>query len=173
MTATAGLSDSDARPVCRRDECQLSDDRLSPAQKLGFVHEVLRRDMAEVRMFLDHLEKYSASLGDAERQALPVSAALAEIAHDQSARSRYLEFMRDADDPAVRARMLAFAHGLGWLSAAEQRAEISKMFGERPRATPGSAEVDLACTLNKTRDFKTSRIDCNHRLWLPGRSPTR
>jgi hypothetical protein len=150
MTVTAGLSDSDARAGFRRDVCQLSDDRLSPAQKLGFVHEVLRREMAEVRMFLDHLEKYSASLGDAERQALPVSAALAEIAHDRSARSRYLEFMRDADDPAVRARMLELARGLGWLSAAEQRAEIMQMFGERlARNTVGSAEVDLACTLNK------------------------
>jgi hypothetical protein len=156
MTVTSGLNDSDARAGFRRDVCQLSDDRLSPAQKLGFVHEVLGRDMAEVRMFLDHLEKYSGSLGDAERQALPVSAALNAIAQDERARGRYLEFARDADDPAVRARMLELARGLGWLSPAEQRAEIMQMFGERlARNAVGSAEVDLACNLNKDQGLQT------------------
>jgi hypothetical protein len=149
------LNDSDARAGFRRDVCQLSDDRLSPAQKLGFVHEVLGRDMAEVRMFLDHLEKYSGSLGDAEREALPVSAALDAIAQDHPARGRYLEFARDADDPAVRARMLELARGLGWLSAEEQRAEIMQMFGERlARNAVGPAEVDLACTLNKDQGLQ-------------------
>jgi hypothetical protein len=131
MTATAGMTDADPRAGFRGDACHFSDDRLSSAQKLGFVHELLGRDMAEVRMFLDQLEKYSASLDDAERQAPPVAAALAEIAADQSARERYLEFARDADEPAVRARMLALARGLGWLTPAEQRAELMRMFGER------------------------------------------
>ena len=155
MTVTSGLNDSDAHAGFRRDVCQLSDDRLSPAQKVGFVHEVLGREMAEVRMFLDHLEKYSGSLGDAERQTLPVSAALEAIARDQPARGRYLEFARDADEPAVRARMLELARGLGWLSPAEQRAEIMQMFGERlARNAVGSAEVDLACALNKDQGLQ-------------------
>ena len=93
MTVTAGMTDSDPRAGFRRDTCHFSDDRLSAAQKLGFVHEVLGREMAEVRMFLDHLEKYSASLGGAERQAPPVSAALDEIAHD-AARARALSRIR-------------------------------------------------------------------------------
>jgi hypothetical protein len=106
-------------------------------------------------MVLDQLEKYSASLDDAERQAPPVAAALAEIAADQSARERYLEFARDADEPAVRARMLALARGLGWLTPAEQRAELMRMFGERlARSAVGSAEVDLACSLNKGRELQ-------------------
>ncbi len=155
MTVTAGMTDSDPRAGFRRDACHFSDDRLSTAQKLGFVHEVLGREMAEVRMFLDPLEKYSASLGETERQAPPVSAALAEIARDDSARARYLEFARDADEPAVRARMLELARSLGWLSPAEQRAEIMRMFGEQlARNAVGSAEVDLACSLNRNGDLQ-------------------
>ena len=155
MTATAGMGDADPRAGFRRDACHFSDDRLSPAQKLRFVHELLGREMAEVRMFLDHLEKYSASLGGVERQAPPVSAALAEIARDTSARGRYLEFARDADEPAVRARMLELARGLGWLSPGEQRAELMRMFGELlARNAVGSAEVDLACSLNKDRELQ-------------------
>jgi hypothetical protein len=163
MTVTAGMTDSDPRAGFRRDACHFSDDRLSTAQKLGFVHEVLGREMAEVRMFLDPLEKYSASLGETERQAPPVSAALAEIARDDSARARYLEFARDADEPAVRARMLELARSLGWLSPAEQRAEIMRMFGEQlARNAVGSAEVDLACSLNRNGDLQREL----HRLQL-------
>jgi hypothetical protein len=155
MTVTAGMTDADPRAGFRRDVCHFSDDRLSPAQKVGFVHELLGREMAEVRMFLDHIEKYSASLGDAERHAAPASAALGEIAHDKPARRRYLEFARDADEPAVRARMLELAGGLGWLSPAEQRTEIIRMFGEQlARNTVGSAEVDLACSLNRNRELQ-------------------
>ena len=68
MTATAGMTDADPRAGFRRDVCQFSDDRLHAAQKVAFMHEVLGRDMAEVRMFLDHLERYSATLAaDAAR----------------------------------------------------------------------------------------------------------
>ena len=62
MTVAAGSSDADAQAGYRRDVCHFADDRLSPEQKLGFVHELLGRDMAEVRMFLEHLEKYSSTL---------------------------------------------------------------------------------------------------------------
>jgi hypothetical protein len=124
-------------------------------QKLDFVHELLDREMAEVRMFLDHLERYSASLGLAARQAPPIAAALAEIARDKSARARYLEFARDADEPAVRARMLELARGLGWLTPAEQRVELMRMFDELlARNAVGSADVDLACSLNKDRELQ-------------------
>ena len=155
MTATAGMTDADPRAGFRGDACHFSDDRLSAAQKLAFVHELLRRDMAEVRMFLDQLERYSASLDQTERQTPPVAAALAEIAGDKAARERYLEFARDADEPAVRARMIELARGLGWLTPAEQRAELMQMFGERlARNAVGSAEVDLACSLNKDRGLQ-------------------
>src|ERR1700687_569939 len=150
MARATGLSDSDPKAAFRRDVCHFSDDRLSAAQKLGFVHELMGREMAEVRMFLDHIEKYSASLSEAERRAPAVSGALDEIARDEVARTRYLEFARDADLPAVRARMVELARSLGWLSAADQRAELMHMIGDRLAGSAvSSAEVDLVCTLNK------------------------
>src|SRR5512141_331595 len=56
MTAVSGLNDGDPDAAFRRDVCRLADARLSAADKLGFVHEVLRRDPAEVRMLFDHVE---------------------------------------------------------------------------------------------------------------------
>jgi hypothetical protein len=154
MTRATGLSDSDPDAGFRRDVCHFSDDRLSVTQKLGFVHELMGRDMAEVRMFLDHIEKYSASLSETERHAPVVSSALDEIARDEAARTRYLEFARDADLPAVRARMVELARSLGWLSAADQRAELARMIGDRLAAdTVGSADVDLVCALNKDHEL--------------------
>ncbi len=154
MTAATGLTGSDPDADFRRDVCRFSDDRLSSAAKVGFVHELLDRDVAEVRMFLDHIEKYSASLTEAERRAPQVSRALDEIAHDAAARGRYLEFARDADEPAVRARMMELARSLGWLSPAQQRTELIQMIGDR-LADPsvGSADVDLVCALNKDREL--------------------
>jgi hypothetical protein len=150
MARATGLSDSDPKAGFRRDVCHFSDDRLSAAQKLGFVHELMGREMAEVRMFLDHIEKYSASLSETERRAPAVSGALDEIARDEVARTRYLEFARDADLPAVRARMVELARSLGWLSAADQRAELMRMIGDRlAGSSVSSAEVDLVCALNK------------------------
>jgi hypothetical protein len=150
MARATGLSDSDPNASFRRDVCHFSDDRLSAAQKLGFVHELMGREMAEVRMFLDHIEKYSASLSEAERRAPAVSGALDEIARDEVARTRYLEFARDADLPAVRARMVELARSLGWLSAADQRVELMRMIGDRlAGSSVSSAEVDLVCALNK------------------------
>ncbi len=150
LAVSNGLSDSDPHMAHRRDVCQFSDDRLSSAQKVHFIHKLLGREMAEVRMFLDRIEKYAASLSEAERQLPAVSRALDGIARDDTARARYLDFARDADDPAVRARMIGLAHRLGWLSPAEKRAELMRMIGDqlaRNAVTP--AEVDLVCSLNK------------------------
>ena len=56
MTVASGMSDSDPQAAYRREICQFVDDRLSPADKLEFIHGLLHRDMAEVRMFLDRIE---------------------------------------------------------------------------------------------------------------------
>jgi hypothetical protein len=127
---------------------------LSAAQKIGFVHRLLGREMAEVRMFLDHIEKYAASLSEAERQTPAVARVLDEIARDDAARARYLDFARDADQPAVRARMLELAARLGWLSPAEKRAELMRMIGEQlARNAVSPADVDLVCALNKDHEL--------------------
>jgi hypothetical protein len=150
MTVATGLTHADPGSAVRRDVCHFSDDRLLTAQKIDFVHQLLDRDMAEVRMLLDRIEKTVASVSEAERQAPAVVHALDGIASDTAARARYLEFARDADQPAIRARMIELAGALGWLSPSEQRAELMRMIGDQlARDAIGPADVDLVCSLAK------------------------
>jgi hypothetical protein len=149
MTTATGLGASEPQARFRSDVCRLADDRSAAAQKLDFVHRFLQRDMAEVRMFLDHLETYVAALNETERQTPSVAKVLAEIARDEPARAKYLAFARDADSPSVQARMLSLARQLGWLSAAEERAEQRRMIEELvAKDAVGAAEVSLVCALN-------------------------
>ena len=112
MIAVSGLSESEPRAAYRREVCQFIDDRLSPAEKLGFIHGLLHRDMAEVRMFLERIEGLFASLTESERQAPAFTAALDEITRDHVARDRYLALCRGRrstpdsrpDDRSSRAR---------------------------------------------------------------------
>jgi len=147
MTVASGLTDFDPHAGFRTDVCHFSDDRLSDAKKLAFVHDLLRRDTAEVRMFLDHLERYAGSLSVEARHTPETAAAIDAIAHDESARGRYLEFVRDADQPAVQARMIDLAESLGWLTPRQAHAEFLTMIADRmTRNAIGSAEVDLVCS---------------------------
>jgi hypothetical protein len=158
MIAVNGLSEADPRAVHRQEACQFVDDRLSSAQKLGFIHGLLRRDMAEVRMFLERIEGLFASLSESERQTPSFSQALADVAHDDAARDRFMRFAEDADTPQVRARMIQLAGALGWLSPAEQRAELVRMIGNLlARKSIGSAEVDLICSLNQEGELDQER----------------
>ncbi|WP_298825701.1 hypothetical protein [uncultured Piscinibacter sp.] len=153
MIAVSGLTGSDPHASFRSDMCGFVDDRPSDAQKLAFMHEVLQRDVAEVRMFLDHLERYTASLDPARRRQPEVAQALAAIEHDRSSRDRYLEFARDADEASVQARMLALARNLGWLSPAQEQAEFVRMVADRmARGSLGKHEVDLVCSSHRERE---------------------
>jgi hypothetical protein len=150
LTVARGLSDSDALANFRHDICQFADDELLPAQKIRFVHRLMSRDMAEVRLYLDRIEKYVASVSDAERETPDVSQALDEIAADKDARSRYLDFARDADQPVVRTRMIKLASRLGWLSPDDERAEFVRLINETlERDAVSPADVDLVCVLNE------------------------
>jgi hypothetical protein len=163
MVAVSGLSDSDPRVGYRREVCKFIDDRPSPAEKLGFIHSLLRRDMAEVRMFLERIEGLFASLTESERQAPAFSEALGEITRDHLARDRFLRFAEDADRPQIRARMIELAGTLGWLSPADQRAELVRMIGDLLAGRSiGVADVDLFCSLNKDHELDQER----HRLSL-------
>jgi hypothetical protein len=154
MVVTTGLTERDPQAEYRRDMCQFADDRRSAAQKLDFIHQILGREMAEVRMFLDSIEEYMASLKEADRQLPAVAGALDAIARDLAARSRYLDFARDADQPAIRVRMLKLARSLGWLSPAELRAELMQMIGQQlARSVISAADVDLVCALNGDRQL--------------------
>jgi len=152
MVAAAGMTDADARAGFRRDVCHFYDDRLTAAQKVGFMHELLDREAAEARMFLDHIERYAASLAHSEPP--DVADALADIAQDAAARARFLDLARDADEPAVRVRMTRLARRLGWLTAAEERHELVRLVEDRlAAANLGENDVDLACTLNQGGTF--------------------
>jgi hypothetical protein len=163
MIAVGGLSDSDPRAVHRREVCQFIDDRLSPAEKLDFIHGLLRRDMSEVRMFLERIEGLFASLSEAGRRDPAFVAVLAEVAQDTFVRDRFLRFAEDADLPRVRARMIQLAERLGWLSPSDMRAELMRMIDGLVRHDAiGAAEVDLICELNRDRALDQER----HRLSL-------
>jgi hypothetical protein len=170
MTVVAGAADADVNAGFRRDVCTFANQGLTVAQKLRFVHQLLQRDVAEVRMFLDHVERYVGSLGAAERATPEAAAALEEIARDRAARDRYLEFARDADESRVRARMLDVARRLGWLTADEHRVELVRMLGEwLARDVVTAADVDLACTLNKDRELAQEL----HRFRVPAAQAAR
>jgi len=154
MTLADGVSDGDPQAPHRRDVCQFADERLTTAQKVGFVHSMLARQTVEARMFLDRLETQSASLTPAARQAPDVAAALDAIAGDEAAKSRYLDLARDADQLSTSVRMLEVARALGWLSTAETHDEMIGMIGQRvTRNDVGVGEVELVCRLNKGHDL--------------------
>jgi hypothetical protein len=150
MSSAAGMIAGDARSDYRRDVCQFFDEQRSPAQRLSFIHSLLRREMAEVRMFFERIETFDASLTDAERTAPAFVAALQEITADERARDRYLHYARDVDRPEVRARMIQWAGKLGWLSPLEQTSELAQLASDR-LADPAiaSSDVDLICSLDR------------------------
>lgn len=153
MVAVAGLADNDPNADFRQDMCRLADEQPTTAQKVAFLHEVLQRDMTQVRMLLDHLERYAVSLGPAQRAQPGVPAALAAIGADRAARARYLDFARDADEAPVQTRMLALARMLGWLTPAEEQAEVLDMIAGRMReGRLGLHEVDLVCAMPAMND---------------------
>jgi hypothetical protein len=150
MTTATGLRDGEPQAGYRSDVCQFADDRLSPAQKLEFVHGLFARGMADTRMFLDRIETLSVAVTAAAGRDAALAQALSAIAHDAPARERFLAFARDADDAAVRARMIRVAGRLGWLSDAQQQAEWLRLLRHlAASSTAGPAEVDLVCRANQ------------------------
>jgi len=164
MTVVGGMSATDPQAAYREEACRFVDERLSPAQKLDFIHQVLRRGTAESRMFLDRIEGFLSSLDEAQRQEQAVAEALGAIARDGAARDRYLTYARDVDQAPIRARMTAVARDLGWLSPADYRIEIVRMIEDLlARPTMTAAEVDLVCALNDDRslDPALGRLDAS------------
>jgi hypothetical protein len=102
--------------------------------------------VTEVRMLLEHLERYTASIGPVQRVSAKTAAEFDKIAADQATRDRYLTFARDADQPSVRTRMMALARNIGWLTPAQEQAEFIRTIGDEiARDRVGRDEVDLAC----------------------------
>ena len=158
MIAASGLTNADPHATFRNDMCALADDQPTPVQKIAFMHDVLRRDVTEVRMFLDHLERYATSIGASQRLRTDVAAALGAIGSDRRTRERYLEFARDADEAVVQARMMALARNLGWLTPAQEQAEFVRMVTDRmARGSLGKTEVDLVCSTHQEREPDLAR----------------
>ncbi|MFO1397725.1 MAG: hypothetical protein U1F48_11740 [Burkholderiales bacterium] len=160
FTVTRGISDAEPAAEVRRDVCQFVDGRMSQAQRTTFVHELLRRPMPEVRMFLDRLEQYAAARhpdaksrsGDAADPAL--ADAETALARDDATRERFMAFARDTDDVATRARMIGLAGEFHWLTRDERRTELARMAGEILASNrAGAADVDVVCGLNRDGDL--------------------
>jgi hypothetical protein len=158
MISVSGLKDSDPRAKHRRDVCQFIDDRLTPADKLVFIHGLLRRDMAEVRIFLERIEALFAGLTPADQTDSRFLEAHAAIAHDAVARDAFMRFAADTDLPPIRARMIVLAAKLGWLSEGEMHAELIRMIGDLiARDAVGPSEVDMICGLNRDHSLDGER----------------
>ena len=150
MAVTQGITDRDRFIAARRDMCQFVDDRLGDATRLSFVHQVLQRDVAETRFYLNRMQQLMSSLDENRRRAPVVAQVLEEIARDHDARTRVLDFARHSGQSSVRVRLFELARSFGWLTADGQRQEMLLMLGElQTQDAIGIADVDLACTLNQ------------------------
>ncbi|HLX29114.1 MAG TPA: hypothetical protein VKV24_11595 [Casimicrobiaceae bacterium] len=158
LTVTRGSTDADRDAGFRRDTCQFLDDRVSPVARAQFVHALLHRDMAEVRLFLDRLERYAKGANERGPASPELSAAFDATAHDTDARDRYLRFMRALDDPSLAVRMIDLAHDLRWLSDDERRAELGSLIAQRyDRSMLTAADVDFACRLDAAHALDGTR----------------
>ena len=154
MVAARGITAGDPLGPLRQDVCHFADDRMPAADKLASVHGILQRPTAESRLLLDRIERLTDTPGVRDRAQPGVAQSLERIARDGGSRERYLAFARDADEPVTRARMIDVAHDLGWLSGSQRREEIARMFGDvLARKEVTAPDVDLVCTLNKSREF--------------------
>ena len=154
MSVAGGLRTSDPKSRYRDEVCQFYDDRLSAAETLEFIHRILVRDPAEVRMFLERIENFVVSLTESQRGSPSFVRTLDQIANDHVARDRYLAFARDSDEPAVRARMIKLGRSLTWLSAEDERVALVELVNDLlARSSIAPADVDLICSLNQRHEL--------------------
>ena len=150
LTAIRGARDSDPGAAERREICEFFDDRESPAAKLRFLHDMLRRDPSKARTYLARMENLFAALPAGAVEAPGFQSVLAEFAADESTRDRYLQLARSAPSWGVRARMVTLAAKLAWLKPPEERAELLALVNDMLASRKmGFAEVDLACNVAK------------------------
>ncbi|MGE5615676.1 MAG: hypothetical protein ACM3X5_02050 [Bacillota bacterium] len=159
MVVTSGLAPSDANADYRAEACHYYDDRITTAGRVDFIHEVFARDMPQVRIAFDRIEKFFTHLTP-EQRAEPASAdAIDRLGADRSVREHYLGITRDTQDPALRLRMIALAANVGWLAPAEQRAEelrlVADVLASRDMGFP---EVDLVCGLNDDHSLEPAPV---------------
>jgi hypothetical protein len=99
------------------------------------------------------IETLLASLTEAERLAPAFLLALATVSADDATRARYLAAARAVTQGSLRARMIALATTLGWLTPAQRQAERAALVADT-LASPsmGLADAGLICSLGATPD---------------------
>ena len=163
LTAVPGMQADDPHWQTRLDVCQFADERRSVAAKLAFVQGLLQRHVGEARLYLDRIRRLRDSLGTSVRDDPLASRVLEEIARDEGARERVLDYARKTDRPQTRVAMLDLARDVGWLTEEARRDELVAMLGEidaRPQV--GVADVHLACQRNADHGLD-GRLDADHR----------
>lgn len=173
MVVTGGQRETDANADYRAEACRYYDDRISIAERVGFVHELLGREMPQVRIAFDRVEKFLGTLDEAKRGEPATQAAVSALAQDRGTRGRYLGIVRDTEDPALRVRMLALARSIGWLTPAEHRAELVHTIHDvLATDSMGFGEVDLVCRLNEDRalDAALNRVQVTQTGARPAQS---
>jgi hypothetical protein len=165
MKVVGGLTPADPKARVRADMCKFFDNRMTPPVKLDFVGQLLQREMAEVRMYLERVEAYLEGL-TAEQMATPEwRASLRAITADERSRGRFIQFARDAEPPPVRTRMMDVALRLGWLTPAKARQEHVQLLQAMLDARRiGMGEADVICRVAGERNVALGE------LRLPARS---
>ncbi|MBC5767100.1 hypothetical protein [Ramlibacter albus] len=154
LVAVSGIGANDALMPLRQDICMFADDRMTTAKRLDSVHKLLQRPVAESRLLLDRMERFTDTLTADTRKQPEVAQALERIAADNGTRERYLSYARDADQFITRARMTEVAQDLTWLTPEQRREENTRMLADMiARKDIGAPDVDLACTLNKNGEL--------------------
>jgi hypothetical protein len=149
LTAVPGMQEDDPHWQTRLDVCQFADERRSMAARLAFVQGLLQRHVGEARLYLDRIRRLRDSLGDGVRDDLLAARVLEEIARDEGARERVLDYARRTDRPQTRVALLDLARDVGWLTENALRDELVALLREvlaRPQV--GVADVHLACQLS-------------------------
>jgi hypothetical protein len=148
LTLARGSTEADPDVGFQRDVCRFLDEHDAPLERARFVHALLRRDRADVRNFLDRLERYAAGVARQPRTPA-VDVALADIARDADVRARYLAYTHETRDPTLRVRLIDLAERFGWLSRGDKLAELARFLGDRlAQPVVTAADVEWACKLN-------------------------
>jgi hypothetical protein len=149
MVVSRGQAANEPNADYRTEACRYYDDALGTADRINFMHELLGRDMPELRIAFDRIERFFATVPrDSSKPG--VADALEGLASDKATRGHYLAVTRDTQDPALRVRMISLARGMGWLTIAEQNSELALTIHDvLASESMGFSEVDLVCALNR------------------------
>jgi hypothetical protein len=159
MVVAGGMTESDPDAQFRRESCQFVDD-ANPAGRKARVRarSAAARHGRSPDVPRSHRGAVRVDSRKGSRNALVREGAGRHLTGDGATRDRYLRFAEDADLSRTRARMIALAGELRWLTAAEQRAELARMVGDMiARATIGPSDVELFCSLNDDHRLDAER----------------